>query len=428
MRFLILTQYFPPEIGAAPTRLPAIAGELKRLGHEIEVVTALPNYPKGRIFSEYENCFYRREEREGIVVHRVWIYAGLGRGFERVLNYGSFALTSLFGLARAQRPDYLFLESPPLFLAVPAVIAAKIWRVPLILNVADLWPDVIAEAGILEEGLLLHILRRLERWSYRQATLVNAVTQGIRECLLHKKSVPAREILFLPNGVDTSRFRPLPPDRDFKRRLGLQEKRVILWAGTQGQSHALEYVVEAAALLRDLSEIHFLFVGDGTARAELERQRDRIGLSNVSFCDAVPPDQLPAYFSIADCGLASLRDVPGHDGARPSKILPILACGKPVIFVGRGEGAELIERAQAGIRVPPGDPVALSQAVRHFFEDPESLEQMGRNGRRFVETELPWSKLVENWLCQLERSQSKPMLASLERKKKTAVPIQQGEQ
>lgn len=414
MKFLFLTQYFPPEIGAAQTRLPSVAAELRRLGHDVEVVTSLPSYPQGRIFPAYKKCFYRRETWREITVHRVWLYPALGRGFQRVLNYGSFAVTSLAALARAGKPDYLFLESPPLFLSVPAVIASRAWRVPLIMNVADLWPDVIIEAGILRKGLLTRILIELERWSYKKAAFVNAVTEGIRDCLLHEKSLPPQKVLFLPNGVDITRFRPQPPDLVFKKKFGLQGKKVILWAGTLGQSHALGHVIEAANLLRGRRDVHFLFVGDGTARTDLARRSEELGLANVSFHDPVPPDQLPPFFSIAECGLASLRDIPIHNGARPSKIFPFMASGKPILFVGRGEGANLVEQARAGVVVPPGDPNALASAVEQLLARPDLIEEMGKNGRRFVEAHLSWSKLVEEWTLQLRRSHFQKQFAEID--------------
>jgi len=143
MRFLVLTQYFHPETGAPQVRLAAMIRELLRLGHTVEVVTALPNYPNGKIFSDYQGRFYRVENWEGVRLHRVWMYAATGAGFKRLLNYFSFMITALWGLRRAKKPDYLFVESPPLFLGITGYIAAKIWRVPFILNIADLWPDTI---------------------------------------------------------------------------------------------------------------------------------------------------------------------------------------------------------------------------------------------------------------------------------------------
>ncbi|MGH9702168.1 MAG: glycosyltransferase, partial [Candidatus Acidiferrales bacterium] len=141
MRILILTQYFPPETGAPQTRLAALARELVRLGHEAEVVTAMPNYPVGKIFPSYRGRFYCREAWEGVPIHRVWVHASMGKGLGRLLNYLSFSVFSLFALSQTRRPDYIFVESPPLFAALPGILVAKLWGVEIILNVADLWPE-----------------------------------------------------------------------------------------------------------------------------------------------------------------------------------------------------------------------------------------------------------------------------------------------
>ena len=149
MRFVILSQYFPPEIGGAQTRLKSLATELIRRGHEVEIVTSFPNYPKGELFPGYQKGFYRRENWEGLTLHRVWLYPAVGSGLKRLLNYVSFTLTSFFGLMRCKRPDYIFVESPPLFLSVPAWVMSLLWRSPFIFNVADLWPDVIVDQGFM---------------------------------------------------------------------------------------------------------------------------------------------------------------------------------------------------------------------------------------------------------------------------------------
>jgi len=401
MKFLILTQYFPPEIGGAQTRLRSTAAELKRLGHHVEVVTALPNYPRGRIFPGYRGCFYRREENSGIAIHRVWVYAAMGGGLARMLNYLSFMIASLFGLMRAQKPDFIFVESPPILLSIPACIAGLLWRVPYIFNVADLWPDIIVEGGFLEPGLLTRSLYKLEQWSYRHAEYVNVVTEGLRDRLLQEKGVPAAKVLFLPNGVDTIHYQFRAPDLGLKRKLGLDGKKIILWAGTLGTAHGLNYVLDAAKWLASESEIHFLFVGDGSAKAELQQQRKNMNLRNVTFLDPVPIEQLPPYFSIAECGLASLLPIPLYDGARPSKIFPILASAKPLIFVGKGETARLVEESKAGIVVPPEDPEALASAILLLIENPKLALEFGQNGRTFVEDQLQWSTLIRDWVAQL---------------------------
>lgn len=401
MRFLILTQYFPPEIGGAPTRLQSMAEQLIRLGYEVEVVTARPNYPRGKIFDGRGWRFYVRENRNGIVVHRVWVYPAVGGGIARIVNYASFALTSVFGLFRAKKPDYLFVESPPLLNCFPAFLAKLVWRVPYIFNVSDLWPDAIIESGFIKEGFAHRVLLAMEAWAYRHAAYVNGVTQGIRDVLIERKKVPVEKVLFLPNGVDAIRYQPRPPDEQFKKALGLEGKRVILWAGTIGFAHGLEFVLQAAKMLETHSEIHFLFLGDGSARRSLELLNAELHLHNVTFLDPVAMEDLPPYYSIAECGLASLRVMPAHEGARPSKIFPILASGKPLIFVGTGECARLIESAHAGIVVPPENPEALVKGILTLFEEPGLTRELGESGRKFVEQNYEWSSLVAGWLRHL---------------------------
>jgi colanic acid biosynthesis glycosyl transferase WcaI len=401
MRLLILTQYFAPEVGAPQTRLLAMANELRRLGHDVEVVTAMPNYPEGHIFNGYRRSIYRREVRDGITIRRVWLYAALGGGFKRILNYASFAITCIFGLLLSRKPDYIFIESPSLLLSLPGYVFSRIWGVHFILNVADLWPDSVREKGFLKKGFLIDLISWLERWSYKKAAYVNAMTEGMRESLLRDKAVPAEKVLFLPNGVDTVLYCPRPEDTGLKIRLGLEGKKIILYAGTQGHAHALEHVLYAAKLLESQPEIHFLFLGNGSARLGLEHLHKELKLRNVTFLNPVPLDQLPPYFSIAECGLSSLRDLPLFDGARPAKVFPILASGKPLIFVGRGEGALLVQRANAGIVVPPADPQALVESVLRLTADPALALELGRNGREFVEANLQWSNLVGEWLERL---------------------------
>ena len=410
MRFLILTQYFPPEVGAPQIRLSAFARELKRLGHEVEVVTGLPNHPTGRIFPEYRGKFYVREEWEGIPVHRVWLYPSTGAGLKRMLNYFSFTLTSLWGLLKAQQPDYIFVESPPLFLSLPAWVASRFWRVPFIFNVADLWPDSVKELGLMSNRFLLGIAELLEVWSYKRAAYVTAVTEGIRDSLINKKHISPTKVLFLPNGVDTTAFQlaktmnaNIPPS------LGraLSGGNAIVYTGTIGFAQCLEVAVKAAEQLSQagFEALKFIFVGDGSAKKALSELVTLKGLKNIVFAGPVPFEGIPAIYAASFAGLATLCNKPLFEGARPSKLLTIMASGKPIIYSGTGEGARLVEEARAGLVVPPEDPVALAEAVKTLVKNPQLAEELGRNGRRYVEEHLSWNVLVRDWLEQLENRQ-----------------------
>lgn len=413
MRFLILSQYFSPEIGAPQVRLAAMIRELKRFGHDVEVVTALPNHPTGRIFLDYRGRWYVREEWEGVPVHRVWLYPAVGAGVRRMLNYISFMVTSLMGLSRAQRPDFLFVESPPLFLGVPAVLVAWRWRVPLIFNVADLWPDSVKELGLMRDGFLLRLAARLEDWCYQKATFVNAVTEGIWQILVEKKNVPPEKVLFLPNGVDTELFMPREPEHKLAQELGLDKKQVILYAGTLGYAQGLEVAVEAMARLRrEAPGVCLVFIGDGSERSRLERLVQQLDLNNILFLPPNRPEYVARLLSFTVAGLVTLKDLPLFEGARPSKIFPIMACGKPVIYSGRGEGATIVKQAQAGLVVPPEDPVALAGAIRYLLDNPVEARRLGANGRRYVEDNLSWTTLVGRWLGELEERSPKPWVKS----------------
>ncbi len=403
MRFLILSQYFPPETGAPPIRLASMIRELLKLGHTVEVVTAMPNYPTGKIFPNYQKHFYQLDNWEGIPVHRVWMYAAKGAGIKRLLNYFSFTLIASFGLKKAQKPDYLFVESPPLFLGITGYLAAKLWKVPLIFNVADLWPDTISALGLISEGLVLKLARRLEMWLYDKARYITVVTSGVQQILIEKKRVPANKILLLPNGVDTKLF----GKSQFKFAIDLpKDKTLILYAGTHGYAHGMEVVLQAAKLLVD-TNVLFLCIGGGSDKQRIMQLSKDMKLNNVIFWDSQPPEFIANLYDLAFAGIATFRDSPLLECTRPAKTLPILASGKPILFSGAGEGAKLVIDSQAGIVTAPGDYNGLAKSVRKLINHPRYTIQLGLNGRKYAEQNLDWSIIVTDWLKQLNLEESK---------------------
>ena len=401
MKFIFLTQYFPPEIGAAQVRLSAFARALLALGHEVEVVTAFPNHPTGRVLPGFQGRLYQLDGWQGIRVHRLWIVPALGSGLKRLLNYFSFTFSSVYGLLRTSRADFVFVESPPLFLSLSAFLFSCVRPTPFIFNVADLWPDSVKELGVLQDGPVLRFAEWFERWSYSQARFVVAVTEGIRNVLLEKKNVPASKILFLPNGVDTEMFQPLMPDVDLITELGLEGKKVFLYAGTIGVAHGVAVLLEAANAMRD-DPVCFLIVGDGSERQELEARAVGMGLTNLRFLGAVPPERVNQLYGIAYLGLSTLRDNPLFEGTRPVKIFASMACARAVVYSGSGEGACLVLAADAGVVVPPEDANALVVALRLLLNQPERVGSLGQNGRQYVVQHLTWPALVQSWLEQLQ--------------------------
>ncbi len=402
MRFLILTQYYPPEVGAPQVRLEAMANALTRRGHEVEVVTALPNHPNGRIYEGYGHRLYMRESLGSTTVHRVWIYAATGAGAKRIVNYLSFTVLSLFALCRCRRPAVLFVESPPLSLIVPAWLMGLLWRRPIVFNVADLWPDVAVEMGLLTNRRAQRVFARFERWSYRRATLINAVTDGIRRTLVENKGVPERKVTFLPNGVDLDLFQPGVADPETLHTISPGSTRVIVYAGTLGLAHGLDVAVDAMVqVARTHPEARLLLVGGGSDAGRLAKRITDERIANVCLIGSLPVAQVAKILRVAVAGLATLQALPHFRGARPSKIFPIMASGIPVLYSGRGEGADIVREAGAGIVVEPGNPLALAQAVIDILEHPDRASTMGARGRTVVTEHFSWDTLVDDWLDQL---------------------------
>jgi len=394
--------------------LSSLAVELRRRGHDICVVTALPNYPTGRVFNGYRGRFLVRETIDEIPVIRTWVRpAQSARLVPRLTSYLTFCLTSFAAWFWIGRPDVVFVDSPPLFLGLTARCMSWLKRCCWILNVSDLWPDAIAELDMIRPKFLLRMAEFLERYLYASSDMICAVTHGIKQILIERKGLPEYKVSLLPIGVDTDLFRPMPADRLFALQHGLQDKVIFLLAGTLGYAQGLSVVIEAADLLRDRADIVIVLLGDGPERSRLKAESERRGLTGVKFFDGAPLREMPRWWSITRAGLVTLKDQPINEGARPSRTFPALASGVPVVFAGRGEMAGMLTSAGAGIVIPPEDPRALADAVLHFADNPIEAGRMGQRGRQLCERELCWSAIVETWLndvTKLQRKTRRPTL------------------
>ncbi len=398
--FLFVTQYFPPERGAAQVRIGAVTRELARRGHRVEVVTAIPNYPTGRLFPGWSRRPVQRRDEQGITVIRVWVWAAMGSGLARMANFLSFGLLSVLGLARARSASWTVVEYPTLFGALPAVVLAKLRRRRVVVNVADLWVDASVAVGALSEGPLVRVLLAVERAMLRRADAVNAVTEGVRDALVAKGVDPDR-LCWLPNGADTTTFAPGPEDPAIRAELGFDEHdHVFLYAGTHGYVHGLDVVLDAAELLAG-EPVRFLLVGGGSERDRLVAEAERRGLANVTFRAPVAPEEVADLLRVATAGLATVRAGDLYRSIRSAKMLPVMSSGRPVIYAGDDEGAALVHRVGAGIRVAPGDGAGLADAVRRIVADPDEAAAMGARGRAHIEAEASWQAIVARWLDDL---------------------------
>ncbi len=379
----MLTQYYPPEAGAPQSRWADLTGRLAARGHQVQVVTAMPNYPGGRTFPEWRRRLVAAERADGVEVLRSWLYTSAKRSTARQMaTYLSFATTAAAaGVPRLGRADVLIWESPPLFLAPTAAVLR--WRLGarLVMNVSDLWPQSAVELGVLRDRRLLSLFERWERWAYESADLVTYQTEGIGEAVARR--APGTSRALFPNGVDLATMRPVDAGPGVRARLGLDGSGpVVGYAGNFGRAQALEQVVDAAAALAGVT---FVLIGDGPRKGAVEERARALGLTNVRFPDPLPWARMPEVLSVFDVAVVPLADRALFDGARPSKMFELMAVGVPFVYCGRGEGARLAEASGGAVRVDPQDPQALAGALRGLLarDDTARVESAAR-ARQYV--------------------------------------------
>ena len=386
MRILFLTQYYPPEPGACQNRISYLARALGRSGHTVTVLTAMPNYPAGRIFEPYRGRLFFSQELDGVHVLRTWLYAPGSSGFaRRLLCYWSFVLLAFVaGLLHAGPQDVIITESPPLFLGTTGLLLNWLKGAKHVFNVSDLWPESAVAMAVVTNRVLITAAVRLEEFIYHRSDLITAQTRGILDDIQPRSNgVP---VALLTNGIDVEEFECAPAaDRDRVRaQLGIGQEFVLGYFGLHGLGQGLDTALRAASLLRDHPDILFVFFGDGPVKQNLIRESERLGLQNVRFFAPQPADKIRDITRAVDASLVPLKNLPLFRGALPSKLFTSMGAGIPVIAALDGEARELLCRAQAGICVEPENPRELADAVLRLAPDPELCRTLGQNGFCFV--------------------------------------------
>lgn len=403
MKLTILTQYYPPEHGAPQNRLHDLARRWVLKGHDVTVLTAMPNYPGTEIFPDYRGKFTSNEVIDGVKVVRCWILPPKKKSTVRqLICYFSFVKSAaLIGLFKLGKSDFLICESPPLFLGFTALFLSFVKSSKLVMNISDLWPESAVQLGMIRKGPALSFLEWFEKLLYRKSVLVSCQTEGIVDGV-RKRHPGARTFLF-PNGVDLEMFTPSAPDAALRKELGMpQDCFIVGYGGNHGRSQALEQVLEAAKFLQD-EKIFIALFGDGPEKPALEKKACDAGLKNIRFFPSQPRQKMSQIQALWDVALVPLRNIPIFDGARPSKMFELMGGQIPFIFCGKGEGAELALNSGCAEVVPPENPSELAAAILELSNlPPGNRREMGLKGREFVTNLYDRSKLAEKFLKELE--------------------------
>lgn len=382
MHILFLTDNFPPETNAPATRTYEHARRWVNAGHRVTVVTGAPNFPAGEVHPGYRNRWFAREERDGIQVIRVKTFITANRGtLLRMLDFLSFMVMGFFGALVPRKPDLIVATSPQFFTAVAGLAVSVLRRKRFVFELRDLWPASIAAVGVLRQNRFLAWMERLELFLYRRAWRIVAVTEAFKRDLI-ARGIDGSKIAVVTNGVDLDAYQPRERDSATARAYGVEGRFVVGYLGTHGMAHALENVLNAAELLRDRDDVHFLFVGDGAAKPVLVAERDRRGLHNVSFHAPVAKHAMPNLWSLCDLALVHLKNTPVFETVIPSKIFEAMGSGRAVMFAGpSGEGSRLVQAADCGACVPAEEPRALADSIERLADDPRECARLARNAQ-----------------------------------------------
>jgi glycosyltransferase involved in cell wall biosynthesis len=405
MKLIILTQYYPPEHGAPQNRLHDLAKRFVSSGHKVTVMTAMPNYPKGKIFPEYRGWFTKRDELDGVKIIRSWIFASKAKGkIPQLMVYFSFVFSAIFaGIFRLPRADYLICESPPLFLGFTALILKFFKGSKLVMNISDLWPESAVQLGMIGPGIALSVLEWFEKLLYKKSSIVLCQTEGIVDGV--KKASPKTEAHLFPNGVDLEMFTPGTKDAKLAKEFGIEDAEFIVgYGGNHGRSQALSQVLEAADIVQKKNDkIKVLLCGDGPEKDELIVKAEKMKLENLKFIDSQPREKMCEIQALWDIALVPLKNIELFDGARPSKMFELMAGEIPFIFCGKGEGAEVAEDSGCARIVPPEDSAKLAETILELAKLAKSRrDEMGQKGRKFVEGNFNRAKLAEELMKKLE--------------------------
>lgn len=385
MKILFLTQYCPPEVGAPQNRIFEFAKQLKKFGHDITILTAMPNYPKGEIFDEYKGKKIVQEELDGIKIVRTSIYATKEKDFiKRLRNYLSFTFSSVFtGAKYIDKQDVIITESPPLFLGWSGYVLSKKKGAKFVFNVSDLWPESAVKLGVLHNKSLIKMSTWLEEFCYRKAAAVTGQTKGIVDDIVNR-GFDKSKVHLITNGVDTEFFKIENRDEEFRKEIGVENKFAICYAGIHGLAQGLETVIEAAEILKDNKDIQIVFIGDGPEKSKLIQMTEDKGLDNVTFLPVQQKPNMPRIIASMDATVIPLKKLDLFKGALPSKMFEALSSELPIVLAVEGEAEKLINDAKAGITVEPENPQDIAQAILKLYNDVELRRTLGKNGRKYV--------------------------------------------
>ena len=400
---LVLTHYFPPEIGAPQARLSEMSNCWVEEGNNVSVLTCFPNHPTGVVPDAYKSLYEKKklyhEKMGDLDVYRCWAYATPNKGvLKKLVGHLSFMFTSVLqGRNVVKGKDIILVSSPTLFCVISAFVFSRLYKIPYIFEVRDLWPAIFVELGIIKNKLIIGILEWIELFLYRNAATVVSVTEKFTENIV-SRGIDKQKTNTIKNGVNLNNYYYREKNSKLIEELNLAGKFVVLYIGSHGISHSLCKIIDAAKRLEDIGQVHFLFVGEGAEKEKVVNYCKSLNLNNCSFLPGQKKERMVDFYSIMDVGLVPLRNIPLFDKFIPSKMFEIMGMQKPIIASVRGEAAEILKESGAALICEPEDDEMIAANILRLFNDQQLAVNLGKCGREYAEKYYSRKKLANDYL------------------------------
>lgn len=395
---LLVSFRYPPETGAAATRLEALTTRWAEAGHDITVLTPTPDYPDGEFYDGYDDGWLQREQRDGVdVVMTKSIPAAPGDHLvRRVLKYLWFTIVAVVvSVCWLDRRDLVLATSPQPFAGLAGLITARIRGMPFVFEIRDLWPESLVAMGEIDTPIMIRMLDELTDFLYANADRVSVVAPGMKGVVV-ENGADSEDVWLHTNGIDRELFAPTDAQAVDEQAL-FEEHFVLSYVGTVGKAQGLEVVLDVADYLQrqdEYSEVRFVFIGFGSRYDALAADAERRELDNIVFLGRKPKSEIPDYLFASDVAFIHTAGEMAFETMIPMKLYEALAAGLPIVLGAAGDAVEILHRANAGISVTPGDASAISEAVETLYADHDLRHQYGQDGREYVVENHSWGAIA----------------------------------
>lgn len=383
MNILFISHFYPPESGAASKRISGLARNLKRLGHNVEVLTGFPSYPTGIKEPEYKGKFYMEDKIDDIKIYRYCVFSSPKRTkVNRALNYFTFMLSSMLFAFKRKKYDVIIASSPPIFIGISACFISYIKKIPLVFDIRDIWPDIAYEMGAIDKkSLVYRILDSLSNFIYKKSKMITVVTKGKKKKLI-SKGIEENKIKVISNGFDKE-FSENDIDIELIRKYNLEEKFTLVYAGLIGLAQGIEMIIDTAEMLQGYKDIQFLIIGDGPEKVTLEKDLSKRNIKNVIFTGLMAHEKIYTFLKYSKASIVPLINDNLQDSV-PTKMLESLGAGCPVILSAKGESEGILLESKGGICINPNDSNALKESILYLYDNQNIGSNMGTSGQGYV--------------------------------------------